>query len=326
MWAAFHGLRGEKVHLEVCFVRLGVVQACPRDTGGVVLMSCQFGALVARMGRVSENGQVEYRLLRDGRNFWRYMVVSDPRGWKALLARVGLTGGRQTTLLEHSALRAFPGMTVAYLKKLAALPDLAITAEERRRVVKLRDWLDLLIRKVVPAMPQAERERLLDRRCSAPRGDEHRCGPSPVMSAPDWSQELLGEAMDEEDAEEYRSALLAMHQKARLLQERLTSEPRDRGAASSSEQPGAVVEDAGIQRQPLPPLQPGEVVWSLATLKTMVPKVAGCSISRETRYHRRYRVSYPSPGGNRMTSKCFGERLPRESGCAFLLAMGVESA
>ena len=102
-----------------------------------------------------------------------------------------------------------------------------------------------------------------------------------------------------------------------------TSGPSSSGstpAPTTSDDVGAVKEYSGPSSSSsahVPQAAPATSTYDLDFVNELLPKVVGCSASKESKFHSRWRVKYPCVDGTR--SKNFGGTLSEKDAIKFLV-------
>lgn len=288
--------------------------------GGLVVFVSSSGLLLWRLQRVKHISRQRVWQLCNNRaeTNWKYHFLDDfvdchvamtfgipPKELHNLLpdarrAGASLTFGLQAEtaqepLLEFATKRGFPNLNMTHLRMLAR--KLCIKVDRSAMEV---DLLKLLATEILGT--EADITAILAARGSASKPD------MPTALDPE-SLDLVRDCYDVDDDPELKMA--AEKAKADALARRAATKAKTAtGKPTSSSASGAAASSSDAQvreankRTHLPGGAGDE--WSVPQVRALLPEVVGLRVSRETKFHRRWRMSYPCSDDPRSYNKCWG--------------------
>lgn len=291
--------------------------------GGLVVHVSASGLLVWKVQWVKGCGpakQVFVLQHSEVEQNWRYLHLDDcsacqaaeiigisPRSLKQLLSQPMPTDAisfgfeakaGNAPLLAVSAAQGFPNLRVTHLKQFAKHLELKFA-----RSAGEADLIKLIIPEVLG--PEADVSQILELRNKVETPEMQ------TVLDPEGI-ELVKDCFDVDDEPELKQAVdKAKHVQrerrkaaAKVVEKAKAAVPPGEGAASSSS--GSAVAPAA-KRHHLPG-SPGDE-WDLDGVRKLLSKVASLRVSREVKFHRRWRMSYPCESDPRSFNRCWGAQL-----------------
>ena len=250
---------------------------------------------------------------------WDFIVIADTEMWrvgrcKALppcrvaeilaggpqdaippgLALVPL--GRLAPLLKWSANEGFPNVIVPHLQKLCKGRGLRMRTRLPHRE---RACTGLLLKDILPNMASERHEGIMVKRGLAKaKGAEQ--------------EDLLTLFLDEEKLDDIAEHLEPeqIESVKKVLRERGASKPKKQNAGAtaaaakaSSSSSGSGPSVATARRMPIA----AEASSTLAAAKRYVPQTLGCAITKDTKWHNRWCITYPCKVPPRSFRKSWGD-------------------
>eukprot|EP00971_Amphidinium_carterae_P349207 6490898-Amphidinium_carterae.1 len=336
---------GENLHLlqstwQSLMLVPGCIAASLENTGGLIIESTPWGVLYVPLARVGQKKGVEEEFvakISSDMPFVRFAVVYDISQGKvktcvalppkrvpesaaasttaAAATTTTATSGSSGATVTHSpsklfggirlltrenkvsalvncARQGFPDITTQFLKKIIVLDCAGVPKEKRKGATRERDVFNLLVRSVLSAADDAEVDRLWSVRKHGSDSD-----PSPFEYT-DIPEEFINDYIDEDEASEVLAELRRRSARRRA---------QTCASASGASVAPPVGPDAAQRRKPLPPLDENELGITVECAKQYVP--IGCNLTRELKWHRRWRVHFPKKGPPNMKTASWSERV-----------------
>jgi len=267
-------------------------------------------------------GQHFYQLKTQGTPVWELLVVTDPSDWRACRVKAmppcrlatlakGAPGserpvglplailGSLQPLVKFSARAAFPNLQVAHLQKLCKAHGLK---QSSRLPQTEKACLGLLLEALLPSASAEERQAIMARRCGAASGDQE-------------DEDLLMSFLDEDKLDEVGTLLEPdqVETAKKLLKAKGLLKPSKPGASSASGSASASAagsSSVGAKvRQPINP----DACATPSGARKYAPPVSGCTITKDTRWHNRWAITYPTKVPPRSHSRSWGDESAKGS-------------
>ncbi|CAE7547735.1 SLC38A1 [Symbiodinium sp. CCMP2592] len=229
-----------------------------------------YGVLVVQLERFeTETGPV-FVLADRAAEHPQLLAITNPSGWKSCALKAvppmlmpsslhGRVGLRTDGLLKAAAKVGFPGMTLA---QLVMLTDY-LAVDKGTKPKLMVDYLFILCKFLIAELTTSEFQDILSKRGSQQK----------APSFLDANSEIAAEGLDQQEMEELEDYI------------------KESKAWKQPPKVAAKAKAKTTRKKAMPLLNKASL--TLADVQGYIPEVAGCSLSRETTWHHRFKVCYP---------------------------------
>ena len=202
-------------------------------------------------------------------------------------------------IVEFAAVRAFRGFSIALLERLA--DKLGLRYELSERPIGKRAWQKVCVQHALPSASPDDIEEILGQ-ADGEDSDAEEGGDAPVSRVGLFEKvdhhSLLSGVVAQDDIEELSKAKNKINHRAqrKLQRERDEREAKTKGKAKSKAKGKSSSSSAPSRKRKLAHDGTLELPenQSLEHYSAFLPQVHGCTMSVQTMWHTRWRVSYPN--------------------------------